>query len=237
MPNAGHVLIGTDGRLLDVDAAFCDIMRCDPEGVRGRFVMDLTAPADRQECAQAIATLLATQRPFAIVKRLIRCDGSLVWVRNSVSITMDGSRAAMVVGTIEPVAEPEGDGNPAILLDVARLLIKGRRDRETVCDRSLFSDPGWDTVLAAYVAEAEGRALDVVTLAGKLGHAPATVERWIRALVQHHVLELEYRKPRAEAPKAFRLTGDTHRKLETYLGNIGPRHRELAMQDWSLGHD
>lgn len=231
MPNAGHVLIGTDGKLLDVDAAFCDIMRCDPEGVRGRFVMDMTAPADRQECAQAIATLLATQRPFAIVKRLIRCDGSLVWVRNSVSITMDGSRAAMVVGTIEPVEEPDMEDNPAILLDVARLLVRGRRDRETVCDRSLFSDPGWDTVLAAYVAEAEGRAVGVATLAAQLDHAPATVERWVRALLQYNVLELEYRNPRAEAPKAFRLTSETHRKLETYLGNIRPRYRELAMHD------
>ncbi|WP_380785144.1 PAS domain S-box protein [Sphingomonas sp. R86521] len=231
MPNAGHVLIGTDGKLLDVDAAFCDIMRCDPDGVRGRSVMDLTAPADRQECAKAIETLLETQRPFAIVKRLIRCDGSLVWVRNSVSITMDGSRAAMVVGTIEPVAEQDAVGNPAILLDVARLLIRGRRDRELVCDRSLFSDPGWDAVLAAYVAEAEGRAVNIVTLATRLGHAPATIDRWVRALIQHNVLELEYRNPRAEAPKAFRLTTETHRKLESYLGNIRPRYRELAMHD------
>lgn len=231
MPNAGHVLIGTDGKLLDVDAAFCEIMRCDPDGVRGRSVLDLTAPADRQECAQAISTLLATQRPFAIVKRLIRCDGSLVWVRNSVSIMMDGSREATVVGTIEPVEEPDGEGNPAMLLDVARLLVKGRRDRETVCDRSLLSDPGWDTVLAAYVAEAEGRAVDVATLADRLDHTPATVERWVRALVQHGVLELEYRNPRAETPKAFRLTGATHRKLESYLGNIRPRYRELVMHD------
>lgn len=231
MPQAGHVLIGTQGELLDMDAAFCDIMHCDPQGIRGRLVLDVTAPADRNECARAIAHLRETHRPFVIVKRFIRDDGSLVWVRNTVSITMDGGSAPTVVATIEPVEAPIGHDSPAILLDVARFLVKARRDRGTVCDRALFSEPGWDAVLAAYVAEAEGRAVDVATLAAMLNHAPTTVERWVKALLQYNVLEIEYRNPSAEAPKAYRLTSDTHRKLEAYLTSIRPQHRELGMHD------
>jgi PAS domain S-box-containing protein len=231
MPQAGHVLIGAEGQLLDMDAAFCDIMHCDPQGIRGRMVLDVTAPPDRQECARAIATLRATHRPFVIIKRFIRDDGSLVWVRNTVSITMDGGGAQMVVATVEPVEPPVGNDSPAILLDVARFLVTTRRDRRTVCDPALFSEPGWDAVLAAYVAEAEGRAVDVATLATMLDHGPAMIERWVRALMQHGVLEIEYRNPSADAPKAYRLTSDTHRKLEDYLGRVRSQQRELAMHD------
>jgi PAS domain S-box-containing protein len=231
MPHAGHVLVGAEGQLLDMDAAFCDIMQCDPQDIRGRLILDVTAPADRKECARMIATLRATHRPFVIIKRFVRDDGSLVWVRNTVSITMDGGGTQMVVATIEPVEAPVGNDSPALLLDVARFVIKARRDRGAVCDPALFSEPGWDAVLAAYVAEAEGRAVDVATLASMLHHAPTTVDRWVKALVQYNVLEIEYRNPRAEAPKAYRLTSDTHRKLEDYLGSLRPQHRELAMTD------
>ncbi len=231
MPQAGHVLIGTDNQLLDVDAAFCDIMRSDPDDLRGRSVDDITALADRQECGRAIDRLRQTQRPFTLVKRLIRHDGSLVWVRNTVSITADHGRTPTVVGTIEEVAAPEENDNPAALLDVAQFLVAERRDREDVCDRTLFSEPGWDAVLAAYVAEAEGRAVDVAMLAAMIGHSPSTTERWVNALIQHGVLEIEYRNPKAEAPKAFRLTASTHRKLETYLSRIRSRNRETALND------
>ena len=231
MPQTGHVLIGADNELIDVDAAFCDIMRSDPDDLRGQRVADLTAPADRQECVRAILTLRQTQRPFTLVKRLIRHDGSLVWVRNTVSITTSDGRARTVVGTIEEVAAPEENDTPAVLLDVAQFLIAERRDREAVCDRTLFSEPGWDAVLAAYVAEAEGRAVDVATLAAMIDHTPSTTGRWVNALVQHGVLEIEYRNPKAEAPKAFRLTAGTHRKLETYLTTLRQRHRETVMND------
>jgi PAS domain S-box-containing protein len=228
MAQAGHVLIGTEDQFLDVDAAFCDIMRCDPDSLRGRFVLEVTAPADRPAYVRAIATLRDTERPVELIKRLIRNDGSLVWVRNRASITLDHHRGRTVVGTVLPLAIPVSDDQPATLLSVARFLFASRRERESVCDRMLFSEPGWDAVLAAYVAEAEGLAIDAVTLAGILEQTPATIQRWINALVQHGVLEPEYHSA-TDKPHAFRLTCDAHRKLEIYLGTVGARHRELAM--------
>ena len=227
MAQTGHVIIGTDDQFLNIDAAFCDIMRSPPGGLRGRSVLDVTAPADRPAYARAIAMLRDTQRPIEIVERLIRNDGSLVWVRNTASIMLDHYRGWTVVGTVVPLAIPIGDDTPATLLSVARFLFTSRRERDAVCDPLLFSEPGWDAVLAAYVAEAEGLAIDAATLAAMLQQTPATIERWINALVQHSVLEPEYH-PVSDAPKAFRLTSDAHRKLETYLGAVGARHRELV---------
>ncbi|MEG3163242.1 PAS domain-containing protein [Sphingomonas sp. PB2P19] len=230
MAQSGHVFISSGGQLLDVDAAFCDIMRCDADDLRGRLVLEVTAPADRTECARAIATLRQTRRPFVIVKRFVRHDGSHVWVRNSVSMSMDGNGAPMMEAIIEPVDAPaDNDNTPAALLDVARFLVTGRRDRGTVGDRALFADLGWDAVLAAYVAEAEGRAVDVVTLARMLDHPAATVGRWVKALLQHGMLEIECRSTSTGALEAYRLTGETHRKLEAYLGRIRPQRDLLTL--------
>ncbi|WP_380779707.1 PAS domain-containing protein [Sphingomonas sp. R86520] len=220
MLEAGHVTVNGRGELTGVDAAFCDILKSQPHKVRGKLVLDVTAPADRTECAAAIAKLIATGTPFSIVKRFLCDDGSLVWVRNTVSLMAGGNDPGAIVATIEPVITHDGGRDPALLLETARFLVAGRRDRATICDPSLFSEPGWDAILAAYVAEAEGRAVDATGLAEALGYPHAVVTRWVRALEQHGVLELETRNPTLDREKAFRLTADTHRKLETYLAQI-----------------
>ncbi len=227
MAQAGHVIIGTRNQFLSVDAAFGDIMQIPPGTLRDRPVLDVIAPPDRPAYARAIAVMRDTQRPIELVLRLIRSDGSLVWARNTASIMPDHDGGCTIVGTVVSQAMPLGDDTPATLLSVARLQFTARRERDSVYDRLLFSEPGWDAILAAYIAEAEGLAIDVATLAGMLQQPLATIARWINALVQHGVLEPEYQGV-GEAPKAFRLTCDAHRKLEIYLGAVGVRHRDMV---------
>jgi Mn-dependent DtxR family transcriptional regulator len=80
-----------------------------------------------------------------------------------------------------------------------------------------FSESGWDTILAIYVTEAEGRSVDVERLAALLGKSVPITDRWITALLRADVLEIEYGNPQAEAAKSYRLTAETHRKLEQFL--------------------
>jgi PAS domain S-box-containing protein len=216
MVEAGHVLIGAGGELVSMDAAFCDIMRLPEDAMRGRYVLDVTAPADRNECAMAIQRLRDTGEPFEITKRFIRDDGSLVWVKNSVSITIGDDRPGTIMATIEPVV-PREDHGPARLLDAARRHIAVRKDRASVCNPAFLSDAGWDAILAIYVAEAEGRSLDAARLASLIGQTPGHAERWVKALLHMHVIEIEYANPQAETAKGYRLTAETHRKLEVHL--------------------
>lgn len=215
MPKLGHVLIGGDGKLLSVDTEFCEIMRSSSEHLIGRTVREVTAPADRIECEMAIARLLRSGQSFEITKRFLRQDGSLFWSKNSVSLLND-SRSTTIVATIDPV-RLKGDRHPAALLAAARNLIIARNERASVCDPDLFSEPGWDAILATYVAEAEGCSIDAPTLAVLLGISLAATQRWISVLILRAVLEIEYRNPRADAAKAYRLTAATQRKLEDYL--------------------
>ncbi len=226
MVDTGHATINCRGEITGADSAFCRLMKSDPKTLRGKLVNDVTAPADRAECGAAIAKLLKTGAPFCIVKRLMSADGSLVWVRNTVSIMVSAGDATVIVATIEPVAEHGEDRTPALLLDAARSLVIGRSRRASICNPALFSEPSWDAILAAYVAEAEGKAVDVTSLATALGCSKAVVSRWVKTLEQYDVLEVETRNPTPDSEKAFRLTAGTHQKLEAYLyetvGN-GPR--------------
>ena len=220
MIRTAHVIINDAGELVGLDQSFCDIMQAQMSAIHGKAVMDVTAPADRAECADAIRRLRETGTPFVITKRFMRDDGSLVWVRNTVSMATDAQGSAIMVATIEPLMEPADERNPAKLLGAARFLAESRRDRSDICDPALFSEPGWDAILACYTAEAEGRPTTVTSLVYKIGHTHSVVSRWVAALMQHQVLEIETRHPSAHAEKSFRLTAKTHQRLETYLGRL-----------------
>ena len=220
MVSAAHVLINDAGEFIGLDQPFCDIMQTRMHAIHGKAVLDMTAPADRAECAEAIRRLRETGIPFVITKRFLRDDGSLIWVRNTVSMATDAQGSAIMVATIEPVAEPAEDRGPAKLLGAARFLAESRRDRAAICDPALFSEPGWDAILACYEAEAAGRPITVTSLVFAIGHTHSVISRWVAALVQHDVLEVETRNPTANAEKSFRLTARTHQRLEAYLDKI-----------------
>ena len=138
----GHVIINDAGELVGLDRTFCAIMDSSVAAIVGKNVLDVTAPGDRAECAAAIRRLRDTGIPFVITKRFLREDGSLIWVRNSVSVAEGADGSTTIVATVEPVAEPVVERGPAKLLDAARFLVGSRRDRREICDTTLFSDPG-----------------------------------------------------------------------------------------------
>ncbi len=220
MYQAGHVLLDSSGQLLSVDRAFCDIMHAEPAALVGRKVLDVTAPADREECGIAIAHLLDTRTPFRISKRLLRENGTLVWVVNAVSLVEGGGGPELVVATIDPIVDLDEPRRPAQLLDCAQFLATCRDDRAAVLDTGLLTDTAWDIILAAYVAEAEGRAITINTLAAQLDLQPARALRWINILLAKRIVEIETRQADAVSAKAFLLTASAHRRLETYLAKV-----------------
>ncbi len=217
---AGHVLIGDEGSILGADVGFGELLKACPHSLPGRRILDITAPADREECCRAMEGLRVTRRPFTIVKRLVRDDASLIWVRNSVSI-MAGAHMGPVVATCTAVPEDPARRSPAALLDAARFMRATAQGRDIVCEPQLTSAPGWDALLEIYIAEAEGRSIDVPALAGALRQSEALVRRWVAALVSHNVVEVETRDPMPDAEKAYRLTASTIDRLERYLIKFG----------------
>jgi DNA-binding MarR family transcriptional regulator len=165
-------------------------------------------------------------------KRLIRHDGTLVWVVNSVSLVEGDEGPGMIVATIEPIVDADEPRAPARLLDCAQFLVNCRDNRAAVLDPGLITDTAWDAILAAYIAEAEGRAISVGGLASALGLQTARAARWIDILLGKRIVEIETRAADAHSAKVFRLTSVAHRRLETHLARVddlqGAKQRRLA---------
>ena len=75
----------------------------------------------------------------------------------------------------------DGD-RAASRLPIARRLIEERRLRDRFLPDELFHEPAWDMLLALYVAQHEGRVLNVKTLVAAAGAPVTTSQRWIDQL-------------------------------------------------------
>ncbi len=87
----GFSLSDLDGRILEVNAAYCAITGYTEEELRFKFELHtLTHPADLPAAVEKIQALKAGEIPaFVIEKRYIRKDRTVVWVQNSVSLIRD----------------------------------------------------------------------------------------------------------------------------------------------------
>ena len=223
---AARICIDGDGTIVAVDAAFCTLMRGTADALIGTGALAITAPADREACVALFDRLRRDGMPLTTTKRLIRHDGSHVWVRNALERARDGDdgqpRYAITIARATPPAEWI---DPARLLDLARLLIASRRQRGAMFDPRLFADHAWDILLSAYVAEAEGHACSIADLHAGSGIALATVSRWLRALHAQDLIVYEGRGNPHLITSPIRLSAAGHDRFEGYLSAL---HRSLA---------
>jgi hypothetical protein len=212
----GHVLLDHQGAIVQADDGFGALLMTPAARLRGCDVLSITAPADREECYQAIAALQATGKPFDIVKRFIRHDDTVLWVRNSVS-RMVFQQQDLIVATCTPVVEPMGRHGPGDLHHTAQVQARMVEAQRSICHPFPLAGPSWPALLEVYIAEAEGRIIDINTLATKLGQRHELITRYVAALVGSGVLEVETRNLAPDTAKAYRLTTSAVHRLEDYL--------------------
>jgi hypothetical protein len=219
MQQFGHVLIGSRGIILEADEGFGAMLHEAPDRLRGREVLSITAPADHAECSEALDRLRRTGQAFDIIKRFIRQDRSVLWVRNSVT-RMPVGQMDLLVATCAAVAVAPVRQTPAHLLSSARRQLSMIRERSAVCDETFLSGPSWEALLLIYVAEAEGGVVDAEHLATRLGPNSATIGRWLLAMQSAGIVEIETRESRPDAVKSYRLAAETTQRLERYLARF-----------------
>lgn len=82
-----------------------------------------------------------------------------------------GNRADRMNEAGRPAAAPPSD--------TARRLIEERRLRRRFMSADLFHEPAWDMLLALYLAQHEGRVMNVKTLVAAADAPVTTSQRWI----------------------------------------------------------
>lgn len=102
-----HAAIGLsitdlDGRILDVNSAYCSITGYTESELRN--IIDsqtLVHAADLPRVREKIRSLITGEVPaFVIEQRYVKKDGSIAWVQNSVSIVRDQARRPVKIATV-----------------------------------------------------------------------------------------------------------------------------------------
>ena len=101
----GIALSGLDGRFLEMNQKFAEILGHTADELRGLTVAAITHPDDRDETARLIGELLAGELTYYnIEKRYLRKDQSEVWSLSTVTLLKDASgRPQRFLGVIEDI--------------------------------------------------------------------------------------------------------------------------------------
>lgn len=86
---AGIVRKDAEGRLIFVNQAFCNMLGYTESELLGKTVWEVTHQGDLEENRRLFEHLMTKAVPFKLEKRLIRQDGSTIWVDVSVSPIID----------------------------------------------------------------------------------------------------------------------------------------------------
>lgn len=97
--------LGGSFRFLEVDDAFCDLLRTSRQKIFDRAVLDVTHEADRSRNEQLLRDLVEIGTPFTICKRYKRDDGTIVRVENQVARTLSARGKARVVASVKFMGE------------------------------------------------------------------------------------------------------------------------------------
>lgn len=209
---AGRALIDEQGRIVEADAGFAAIVGAAGRSVIGRALIDFAAPSERD------AALLSLQRArdqgleARSLKRLVGADGVFRWVTSHLA-PVPGSQPPRFTLDLVESAPPTDWVAPGDLLRIARVLLDARLEGRRAFGHLIFADHAWDILLAAYIREAEGSLLPVGAVPALVGGRAANVRRWLLALRDERLVEME------DGPESatIRLSCHAHRQFEGFL--------------------
>ena len=103
----GIAIAELDGRFVEANQRFLQILGYSAEEVQGLSVHVITHPDDVADTRRKIERLLSGQwSDFVHEKRYLRKDGSVVWSRTAVTLLRDaGGRGDRLIGVVEDITE------------------------------------------------------------------------------------------------------------------------------------
>ncbi|WP_220376533.1 PAS domain S-box protein, partial [Klebsiella michiganensis] len=94
----GIGLFAPEGRFLDVNRALCALTGDEAQARRARDLFDLCHPDHTERTRHGIESLLTGQRDaLSMETRLVRQDGTTVWVQTDVAVAHDHGNQHLVV--------------------------------------------------------------------------------------------------------------------------------------------
>jgi PAS domain S-box-containing protein len=215
----GTIISDLDQRILQIDDRFGEIVGRERRSLIGKRALSFTY-AEYLPANRPVLDRLAVDGPgFTIVKRYVRGDGGLVWVRNHVTRITDGHGAPVLCATAQPTDRPFGSERLARHYKAAQRLcgvfVTGRRQLSP----EVVWAPAIEALLWLYRAEIEGRSLDAETLAALTATVPGVMVRWVRVLQERGLVMGEQPGP-LDDRTCIRISAGAERALDGLLAGL-----------------
>ncbi len=126
----GIAVASLEGRFLDMNKKFSDILGFSADELRQRTFMDLTHPDDLASTRGSVAMLLSGAIPeYSLEKRYIRSDGMVVWSLSTVTLLRNAAgEPQRFLGVIEDItARKHTESENARLYEAAQQAAEERR--------------------------------------------------------------------------------------------------------------
>lgn len=100
----GIAHVAPDGKWLRVNQKLCEIVGYTSEELRQKTFQDITYPEDLQSDLDSVRQILAGEIPtYSMEKRYIRRDGSLVWIKLTVSLVRSDGKPKYFISVVEDI--------------------------------------------------------------------------------------------------------------------------------------
>jgi hypothetical protein len=184
MPSA-HCVSTLEGVILKADRGFLDLVKRTEAAVLGLSYKTITDPRDLGRSARMLAMLEDGAAPVRLQKRYIRPDGSSVPANLLITRFSDPDR---LVSTL--FWRDSGRALPPARLWEAALRIRHvHASRVRLFGNDLSTDPVGSLLVGIYLAEAEGRNLELSEIAAYADVAYSTAARWIKVLQERGIVQ------------------------------------------------
>ena len=215
----GTIITDLEQRILHIDDQSSEIIGRECDTLVGRHVLSFTHVDDLPANKPALDRLSVNGPGFTIVKRYVRGDGSLVWVKNHVTRIKDGTGLPVICATTQPIERPFGSDRLTRNYKAARRLCNALVIGRQQLTPDVVWAPAIEALLWLYRAEIEGLSLNADKLAALTGSAPSVMVRWVR-LLQERGLVVSEEPGRLCGQQCIRISTNGEQKLDGLLGGL-----------------
>jgi PAS domain S-box-containing protein len=113
---SGMILISLDGKLIDVNVPYCQMLNYSADELKGKHIIDFTLPEDRAIGNRIIKKMLAgTIQKAKFEKRYLTKNGEIIWVQVSSALLLDElGNPKYIVSQIEDITK-QNEANKLLL--------------------------------------------------------------------------------------------------------------------------
>jgi hypothetical protein len=215
----GRIITDSSQVILEVDNAFVEAIKRDRRTLIGQKALSFTYGEDLARNKPLLDRLVTSGSSFAITKRYVAGDNSIIWVENHVTVIKTGLSENMLMATSRPIERPIAPdhlaSNYQVVNQACRAIVAGKK----IFSPDILSNPAAEILLRLYRAEIECSVVTVETIAEQVGSSVRLTQRWVALLRERELVDVENGSD-VEPSAALRISQGAERAIDGLLASL-----------------